>query len=163
MFASVVEASYDGPHLSLPITLEFVMEMVEHFRAEKRLHQKYAYMVRTMQPLRGGTSLAQLIFAPRAQLILQALDFFEKQPTLVDIRIPDDTNARLTVCGDIHGQFYDLLVSCGVAGSRRSNSVTLGMLWGEGRISSESTDIPARAIRTSSTATSWTAVHSPLR
>ena len=30
-----------------------------------------------------------------------------KQPTLVDVSIPDDS--KFTVCGDIHGQYYDLM------------------------------------------------------
>jgi serine/threonine-protein phosphatase 5 len=29
------------------------------------------------------------------------------QPSLVEITIPDDS--KFTVCGDIHGQFYDLM------------------------------------------------------
>lgn len=33
--------------------------------------------------------------------------FLRKQPSLVDVNIPDD--GKFTVCGDIHGQFYDLL------------------------------------------------------
>lgn len=30
-----------------------------------------------------------------------------EQPSMVDITIPDDH--EFTVCGDIHGQFYDLM------------------------------------------------------
>jgi serine/threonine-protein phosphatase 5 len=30
-----------------------------------------------------------------------------EQPTLIDVTIPDDK--EFTVCGDIHGQYYDLL------------------------------------------------------
>jgi serine/threonine-protein phosphatase 5 len=33
--------------------------------------------------------------------------FLRKQPSLVDVKIPDD--GKFTVCGDIHGQFYDLM------------------------------------------------------
>jgi len=29
------------------------------------------------------------------------------QPTLIDVKIPDDN--EFTVCGDIHGQYYDLM------------------------------------------------------
>lgn len=38
---------------------------------------------------------------PKARQLLREL------PALVDINIPDD--AHFTVCGDVHGQFYDLL------------------------------------------------------
>lgn len=33
--------------------------------------------------------------------------FLRKQPSLVDVAIPDD--GKFTVCGDIHGQYYDLM------------------------------------------------------
>lgn len=33
--------------------------------------------------------------------------YFKQQPSLVDVDIPEGT--KFTVCGDIHGQFYDLL------------------------------------------------------
>lgn len=33
--------------------------------------------------------------------------YLRSQPSLVDITIPDD--AKFTICGDIHGQFYDLM------------------------------------------------------
>lgn len=33
--------------------------------------------------------------------------FLRTQPSMVEISIPDD--GKFTVCGDIHGQFYDLL------------------------------------------------------
>ena len=34
-------------------------------------------------------------------------EFLLKQPSLVDVSIPKES--KFTVCGDIHGQFYDLL------------------------------------------------------
>lgn len=40
--------------------------------------------------------------------ILYDMDaFLRKQPSLVDVKIPDD--GKFTVCGDIHGQFFDLM------------------------------------------------------
>lgn len=50
----------------------------------KPLHRKYAY-----------------------KILLDIKTWFMAQPTLVDVAIPDDS--KFTVCGDIHGQFYDLL------------------------------------------------------
>ncbi|XP_015753555.1 PREDICTED: serine/threonine-protein phosphatase 5-like [Acropora digitifera] len=41
------------------------------------------------------------------QILLEVKKIFEMQPSMVDISIPE--NGKLTVCGDIHGQFYDLL------------------------------------------------------
>jgi len=35
------------------------------------------------------------------------MDYFKKQPTLVEIHVSDDN--KFTICGDIHGQYYDLL------------------------------------------------------
>lgn len=37
--------------------------------------------------------------------MLTAKRLFDAAPPLVDVRIP----ARFTVCGDVHGQYYDLL------------------------------------------------------
>lgn len=39
--------------------------------------------------------------------VLQARDLLRQLPSLVDIDIPSDRH--FTVCGDVHGQFYDLL------------------------------------------------------
>jgi len=40
-------------------------------------------------------------------LIKKCTEIFEAQPSLVDISIGDEQ--EITVCGDIHGQYYDLL------------------------------------------------------
>jgi len=39
--------------------------------------------------------------------MIAAKKYFQAQPSLVDISVPEET--KFTVCGDIHGQFYDLL------------------------------------------------------
>lgn len=38
---------------------------------------------------------------------LQATELLRKAPSLVDVSIPAESS--FTVCGDVHGQFYDLL------------------------------------------------------
>ncbi|KAG0065866.1 hypothetical protein BGZ89_007848 [Linnemannia elongata] len=39
------------------------------------------------------------------KIILQARKYFMEQASLVDVEIPKDH--KLTICGDVHGQFYD--------------------------------------------------------
>lgn len=41
------------------------------------------------------------------ELVIEAIKFFKKQPTLIDIEVKGDKS--LTVCGDTHGQYYDVL------------------------------------------------------
>ena len=40
-------------------------------------------------------------------MLLDIKKYLSEQPTLVDVPIPDD--GKFTVCGDVHGQFYDLM------------------------------------------------------
>lgn len=80
-----VEDNYDGPEIEGDkVSKEFVDKLVVHFKNEKLLHRKHVY---------------KIMFAIR--------ELFTQMPTLVDITIPKGT--KFTVCGDIHGQFYDLL------------------------------------------------------
>lgn len=41
------------------------------------------------------------------QILLEIEELFKAQPSLIDVSIPE--NSKFTVCGDIHGQFYDLM------------------------------------------------------
>jgi len=65
------------------ISVEFMTALVETFKAQKKLHTKYAY---------------KILLAIKEQL--------QKLPSLIDIRVPD--SQKFTICGDVHGQFYDL-------------------------------------------------------
>lgn len=80
-----IESDYDGPKLEdEKVTLEFTQELLPYLKDQKRLHKRYAY-----------------------QILVSIKELFGTLPSLVDINIP--AGKKLTVCGDIHGQFYDLL------------------------------------------------------
>jgi serine/threonine-protein phosphatase 5 len=79
-----VEASYDGPHLvDGKVTEKFMEDLVEHFKSEKKLHRKYAFMI-----------------------LQQVRDILKAERSLVEVKVPE--GEHITVCGDVHGQFYDL-------------------------------------------------------
>ncbi|KXZ53876.1 hypothetical protein GPECTOR_6g794 [Gonium pectorale] len=85
-----IEESYTGPRMQgsaaegYTITQEFVTAMLEEFKAQRSIHKRFAF-----------------------EIIRQAHTLFRSLPSLVDVTIPDDKH--FTVCGDVHGQFYDLL------------------------------------------------------
>ncbi|PIK56905.1 putative serine/threonine-protein phosphatase [Apostichopus japonicus] len=80
----VIDEKYAGPKLTEgKVTRNFAETLLEHFHSENKLDKKYVY-----------------------QILLQINKLFRTLPTLCDITIPD--KAKFTVCGDIHGQFYDL-------------------------------------------------------
>lgn len=80
-----IEDEYKGPTLlnGKEVTLDFMKELMECYKQMGKLHRKYAY-----------------------KILLDAKEYFKKQPSLVDIIVPED--GKFTVCGDIHGQYYDL-------------------------------------------------------
>lgn len=93
----VVEDTYRGPKLdwtsdqSPHVTVDFVKDVMQHFREEKLLHRKYVI-----------------------QILLMAIEYFKHLPTLVRLSLPRSGEDKaitgsLTVCGDTHGQYYDLL------------------------------------------------------
>lgn len=41
------------------------------------------------------------------QILIDVKAYLQKQPSLIDIKVADDK--KFTVCGDIHGQYYDLM------------------------------------------------------
>merc|ERR1719329_908897 len=60
------------------------MDMVGHLRSQKDVDKKYVY-----------------------QILLDIIKLFKKLPTILDIPVPQGTH--ITVCGDVHGQYYDVL------------------------------------------------------
>ncbi|XP_022097959.1 serine/threonine-protein phosphatase 5-like [Acanthaster planci] len=80
----VIEDEYDGPKFEHTVTKEFMVDLLEHFKQQKKVHRKYAYTI-----------------------LVQIDKLFRTLPSLCDITIPE--GGKFTVCGDIHGQFYDLL------------------------------------------------------
>ncbi|KAL2322572.1 hypothetical protein Fmac_026951 [Flemingia macrophylla] len=80
-----VEPQYSGARIEGDVvTLDFVKKMMEDFKNQKFLHKRYAF-----------------------QIVLQTREMLQALPSLVDIHVPD--GKRFTVCGDVHGQYYDLL------------------------------------------------------
>eukprot|EP00003_Mantamonas_plastica_P010319 TRINITY_DN1974_c0_g2_i1.p1 TRINITY_DN1974_c0_g2~~TRINITY_DN1974_c0_g2_i1.p1 ORF type:complete len:609 (-),score=206.71 TRINITY_DN1974_c0_g2_i1:584-2410(-) len=66
------------------ITKEYVEKMMEEFSEQKLIHTKYVYLI-----------------------LAQAKELLTSMPPLNRVSLPESD--KFTVCGDVHGQFYDLL------------------------------------------------------
>ncbi|GFG29986.1 hypothetical protein Cfor_03613, partial [Coptotermes formosanus] len=81
----VIEEEYSGPKLEDgKVTLEFMEHLMKTYKEQGKLHRRYAY-----------------------KILLDVKQLFMSQPSLVDITVAE--NSKFTICGDIHGQFYDLM------------------------------------------------------
>ena len=80
-----VDDKYDGPRLEDgKVTLAFMKDLMEAYKGQKSLHRRYAF-----------------------KMLLDVLSYFSSSPSMVECNF--DTGKKFTVCGDIHGQFYDLM------------------------------------------------------
>ena len=96
----MVEESYKGPRMEVcaeneggdsetgavgyKLTLDFILDMIEEFRQQRKVHRRFL-----------------------TQIILESYERLRELPSLVDVAVPD--SRHITVCGDTHGQFFDLL------------------------------------------------------
>jgi len=81
----LVEEDYDGLRWEDgPMTEAFIEDMLERFKNDKRIHKKYLY-----------------------KIVLQAHGLHERLSNIERLDIAP--GKHLTVCGDTHGQFYDVL------------------------------------------------------
>lgn len=85
----MVDPAYDGPRLpedGVAPRSDFIVALMDRFKRGKLLHRKYVI-----------------------QILLSLKAMLEKLPSLLRITLPsDDLDAHFTVCGDTHGQFYDV-------------------------------------------------------
>ena len=80
-----VEDKYDGPRLENgKVTLQFMLDLMETYKKQGQLHRKFAF-----------------------QMLLEVLQYFNSCPSMVEVNFAPGN--KFTVCGDIHGQFYDLM------------------------------------------------------
>lgn len=96
-----IEGTYDGPvMLNRVVDGEFVKKLIEFQKDGSKLHKKFVY-----------------------DMILLIRDYYQDQPSMIDIEIAED--AQLNVCGDIHGQYYDLLNIFKLAGEPSEKNLFL--------------------------------------
>ncbi|CAM9197577.1 unnamed protein product [Chrysoparadoxa australica] len=90
----VVEASYDGPIIEDdgmgPITAEFVQAMMERFKDQKMVAKRFV-----------------------VRILTESYRLLREQPSLMELTVPETGlnggEGHFTVCGDTHGQYYDVL------------------------------------------------------
>lgn len=83
-----VDSGYQGPRLEEDgtVTLDFVRAMIEWFRDQKMIHRKFV-----------------------VQILNQMQALLSSYPNCIEVTVPTGEGQKFTVCGDVHGQYFDLL------------------------------------------------------
>ena len=79
-----VPDTYTGAKLGTEMTQDFIDDMITRFKTAKTIHRKYVF-----------------------QIIHAVYQISMKEPTMVEMEIPK--GSTLTICGDTHGQYFDLM------------------------------------------------------
>ena len=79
-----IDPGYDGAKLGDSMTQEFIDDMISRFKSGKKIHRKYVF-----------------------QILAAVNEIVYDEPTMVEMEVAK--GHQLTVCGDTHGQFFDLL------------------------------------------------------
>ena len=80
----VVDDSYDGAKLGKEMSQEYIDDMIRRFKNGKKIHRKHVF-----------------------QIIAAVRNIVYEEPTMVEMEV--QKGHTLTVCGDTHGQFFDLM------------------------------------------------------
>ena len=79
-----VEPTYKGPCVEEQVTMDFCKELIEYYKGEQKLPPKHLYTI-----------------------MMHAKKAFERESNVQPVSVPSD--GKLTICGDVHGQYFDLL------------------------------------------------------
>ncbi|KAK3599955.1 hypothetical protein CHS0354_012601 [Potamilus streckersoni] len=78
-----INSSYNGPHLSFPLSLSQLHKLVQAFRRKQSLHARYFI-----------------------QILLEARLLLKQKPNIS--KASTSISSKITVCGDLHGKLGDL-------------------------------------------------------